>query len=274
MQPRHRLLILLVSLTLIGCKPLPPPPKPIDTANLNDLKDLKYFNAEKYDQSKIVSPLREESLKDSAMSIGAQGALSFRSEQIDNILIRDTNYLDQAFNFAPFILPNNVLPPVLVQGRQQLNLADDTTVRIADQTYHIEQQAKFVTTAPSWHDYLWMDFPKPAQPENGLLPKNPRESQIWDKYILEGWKQGLDQANNIFAENVSRLKRDYVGIALYRKLLDENMISSPFVATTSLGVTGDKNDISINDQVKRITALPELDPNASHWKPAIAQSEG
>lgn len=273
-MPIHKVLALFLFMLLGGCtQPFRPPPPPIDTANLSQLENLKYYNPDKVDKSKVVNPLRVESLKENSMTLGAQGALAARSEQIDAMLKKNEHYLDQAFNFNPLLLPNNVLPPVLAEGRNTFNLADNETIRIADQTYHIEKQARFVTVAPTWHDYLWMDFPKPEQPDNALLPKNPRESKVWDKYINEGWNQGLLQADSIFAENVARLKHDYVGMALYRKLVDENMISTPYVATSNLGVTGGGNNLNINDKVKRITALPELNPNAKSWKPAVAEPE-
>lgn len=270
-------LLITTTLTLVACssgKPPPPPQPPVDTTNLSDLENLKQFNASKYDMSKSVkgiNPIRVQALTEAGMTIGAQGALALRSQQIDTILTKDTKLLDQAFNFNALMLPNNVLPPVLVEGDRTLNLADDNTIRIADRTYKIDQQARFVTAPPTWHDYLWMDFPKPDKPDNSLLPKNKTETKVWDQAVQDGWKKGVDQANSIFAENVARLKRDYEGMALYKKLVDQNMVSTPYVATTALGVTGNGNQITINDKVKRITALPQLNPDAANWKPAVAQ---
>ncbi len=36
------------------------------------------------------------------------------------------------------------------------------------------------------------------------------------------------------------------------------MISPPFVARTELGITGDGDDMRVNDQVLRIVELPKL----------------
>jgi len=274
----RNLFLISVLMTMAACstsKPPPPPQPPVNTANLSDLQNnLKQYSATKYDLSKTpqgINPIRIQALNEAGMAIGAQGALAYRSEQIDAILTKDENLLDQAFNFNALMLPNNVLPPVLVEGDHTLNLADSKTIRIADQTYKIEQQARFATTSPSWHDYLWMDFKKPEKPDNSLLPKNKSELKIWQAAVTDGWKKGVGQANSIFAENVARLKRDYEGMALYKKLVNQNMASTPYVATMSLGVTGDGQQIAINDKVKRITALPQLNPDATNWKPAVAQ---
>ena len=70
----------------------------------------------------------------------------------------------------------------------------------------------------------------------------------------------------IFTDNLARLKRDYAGMVLYKKLLAQHMVSAPFVARTELGVTGGGSDMRINDQVLRITALPSLQSNSRKWK--------
>ena len=58
---------------------------------------------------------------------------------------------------------------------------------------------------------------------------------------------------------------------LYRKLLQEQMISQPFVSRTELGVTGDGTDMRINDQVLRIVELPKLQTSTNRWKPIIVR---
>lgn len=264
--------LFLLLCTVISCsKPLPPDRPSVDTANLSDLQGLKYFDASKYDMSKTTNPMRAEELKETAMTIGAQGGLAYRSQRIDQVLMQDKRNLNKAFNFNGLLLPHHVLPPVLLENRRQLRLDDPQTIRLADRSYRIAEQARFVTTVPTWRDYLWMDFPPPPPPNNALLPKTPSESKIWKEAVTTGWEQGITQANNIFEENVARLKRDYEGMTLYRKLLDQNMVSLPFVATTALGVTGDGSKVMINDNIQRITALPQLDPDAKHWKPVVAQ---
>ncbi|MFN7096542.1 MAG: type IV secretion system DotC family protein [Gammaproteobacteria bacterium] len=254
---------------LAGCTS--PPPKPIDTTNFNQLENLTQNNSPQKQLNKQINDIRLQALKDTALSVGAQGALAARSKDIDAMLAKDSRYLDRVFNFNALMLPNDVLPPVLLEGDNTENLADSTTIRISDKMYTIAQQAKFVSVPPTWHDYLWMSFPKPDAPDMSMLPKNKSEIAVWQKGIALGWKQGSEQANNIFADNVARLKRDYNGMILYHELVDQNMISVPFVASTNLGVTGGGNAMSVNDQVQRLTNLPTLNPNSQYWKPAINQ---
>ncbi len=245
--------------------------KPVDTTSFEALSDLTQGNDPQKKKNKEINQYRVEALKDVAMSVGAQGALAKRSIEIDAMLTKQSRYLDQIFNFTPLMLPHNVVPPVLLEGDRTLNLADSTTIRLSDKTYTIAVQAHFSTVPPTWHDYLWMSFPKPEEPETGLLPKNDHEQEVWKKYIKLGWTQGAEQAENIFSDNVARLKRDYQGMVLYRKLVDQNIVSLPYVATTNLGVTGGDDHMSVNDQVLRITTLPTLNPNSQYWKPGISQ---
>ena len=74
----------------------------------------------------------------------------------------------------------------------------------------------------------------------------------------------------ILEESVARIKEDFKGMVLYRKLLAMNMVSPPYVSNTDLGVTGDGNEIRIDDRVLRITALPALNVNSNEWRAALA----
>ena len=88
-----------------------------------------------------------------------------------------------------------------------------------------------------------------------------------------GWQKGIEQGYTIFQQNLARLKRDYRGMILYRKLLQEKMISAPFVSRTELGVTGNGSNMRINDQVLRIVELPKLQTNSRNWKAVVVQHE-
>ncbi len=246
----------------------------VDTTNLNQLENVHVAPQSHSTESGTLSDLRTKSLQDSAMSIGAQGGLAWESNEINEHMDVDRKYLETIFNFNAMMLSHGVLPPVLEEGDFTLNLADPNTIRVADRTYKIVAQARFATTAPNWRDYLWMDYSKPPLPDKTLLPKTPEEQKIWRDSIREGWESGIDQANSIFQQNLARLKRDYRGMILYRKLLQEKMISAPFVARTELGVTGDGSDMRINDQVLRIVELPQLQTNSHSWQAIVVPNNG
>ena len=217
--------------------------------------------------------IREMALKETALSLGAQSGLAWRAKYIDDQLVKQTRNLDAIYDFNALVLEHNVLPPVLLEGRNTLNLADTQTIRVSDRTYKVSKQAHFITTAPDWRQYLWMDYKKPAYPHISLLPKTKEERKIWNNYVEKGWENGVIQANTILEESIARIKEDFTGMILYRKLLAMNMVSPPYVSNTELGVTGDGDEIHIDDRVLRITALPALNINSEEWRAAVAKDE-
>ncbi len=244
-------------------------PQPINTTNLTQLQELRQVKVTK--NKNQPGHIRLQALKESGMTVGAQGALALRSKQIDKMLDHNVNYLNKIFDFNGLMLSKQIVPPVLQESHNSLSLSEgDNAIRIADRTYKILEQAHFTTTTPTWREYLYLNFKKPAVPDVTLLPKTVEEQKAWRRYVQEGWDNGITQANTIFAENIARLKRDYVGMALYKKLVDENMISQPIVAGANLGITGDGNQLSVNDQFMRITAKPSLNTNSRTWSPAVA----
>jgi defect-in-organelle-trafficking protein DotC len=244
----------------------------IDPSNINQLQAL---SAKKVDEKEggdsAVGQIRYKAIEDTALSLGAQAGLAAASQDINAHLEQDKKYLETIFNFNGMMLSHGVLPPVLVQSDNNLNLADADTIRIADKTYKIVKQARFATTPPTWREYLWQNYEKPEIPHKLLLPNNSEERKIWSRAIRIGWEKGQQQAYSIFQQNLAMLKRDYQGMILYRKLLQENMITPPYVSKTELGVTGTGDDMRINDQVLRITEHPQLQTDSNGWRAIVVK---
>ena len=221
--------------------------------------------------SSTINPIRLKAIQETATTLGARGALAWESLQIDRSLKGEVIHLNHVFNFNKLLINNNVLPPVITQSNNDLTLDNSDTIRLASKTYTIASPATFVTTAPTWRTYLWMNYPKPSMPSKTLLPTTKAEANVWNMYLQQGWNEGIRQANDIFQVNLDRLKRDYDGMVLYRELLAQRMVSAPYVAKADLGVTGDSNSIRIHDQVLRITANSQLQTNPSKWDPVITK---
>ena len=128
-----------------------------------------------------------------------------------------------------------------------------------------------MTTAPNWRNYLWLTHLPPQKPDNALLPVNRQERKIWKKATTLGWDYGIKQANSMFKNNLNKLTQDFQGMILYKTLLAQGMVSIPHVGLTELGITGDENEMRVNDYVLRITALPGLNLDPTEWNPAIRQ---
>ena len=244
-----------------------------DTSSLAGLQSMANTKVAKVGKMPSMSKIREMALKETALSLGAQSALAWRAKYIDDQLVKQSRNLDAIYDFNALTLEHNILPPVLLEGRSTLNLADDQTIRISDRTYKVAKQARFITTSPNWRQYLWMDYKQPEYPNITLLPKTREERLVWCSSVNKGWNNGVEQANTILEESIARIKEDFAGMILYRKLLAMNMVSPPYVSHTDLGVTGDGAEIHIDDRVLRITALPALNTNSSEWRAAVAKDE-
>ncbi|MBA2710979.1 MAG: type IV secretion system DotC family protein [Tatlockia sp.] len=268
----HSLLILLCLTLMVSCT-RSTNKVPLDTGSLAGLKAMANKESNKAARKRGRGKIREMALRETALSIGAQSGLAWRACAIDEQLTKLARRLDTIYDFNSLILDHNVLPPVLLEGRNTFNLADPQTIRVSDRVYKISKQARFVTTPPNWRQYLWMDYKRPDPPTSFLLPKNRRERQVWSYHVEKGWKDGIDQANVILEESIARIKEDYMGMILYRKLLAMNMVSPPFVSHTDLGITGDETELHIDDRILRITALPVLNTNSKEWIAAVSKDE-
>lgn len=244
-----------------------------DTSSLAGLQAMSNTKAARKHTKAKMGRIREMALREVALSLGAQAGLAWRANIIDQSLARQARNLDTVYDFNALVLEHNILPPVLLEGRNTLNLADTQNIRISDRTYKVSKQARFITTPPNWRQYIWMDYKKPEYPNQSLLPKTRQERKLWCIYVARGWRNGIEQANNILEESVARIKEDYSGMIMYRKLLAMNMVSPPFVSHTDLGVTGDESEMHIDDRVLRITALPRLNVNSEEWRAAVAKDE-
>ncbi len=269
MQRINLAAFLLSSLLLTGCASH----RAADTNTLAGLQALATSQTGIPDASGGVGHIRRQALEDTALSLGAQGGLAWAADEIDGRLEKDRWQLETIYNFNGMLLPHAVMPPVLVESNNNANLADPDTLRVSDKTYEIVKQARFVTTPPNWREYIWLHYSKPALPDRVLLPRTNAERKLWRDAVSRGWQKGIEQAYSIFQQNLARLKRDYSGMILYRKLLQEHMVSAPYVSHTDLGVTGDGANMHINDQVLRITVLPKLQTDSNSWHAIVVKHD-
>lgn len=256
---------LIIVLLLVGC---------VQSTKRTPLDMLQEIDQVKLDEQERESKLslRMASLKKNAFSIGAQAGLAYRTKLINKTLEANKSYLDTIFNFEPLMINTNIIPPVLIESRNTLQMYQDRkTIRVADQTYTILRQAFFSTTIPNWTYYLLMSYPEPDLNNNSLLPQNSDERELWKHRVEEGWHIGIKQADEILQTNLNRLKRDYQGMVRYRLLLAQNMVSAPEIAQRDLGVTGGGDTISINDKLFNIQSLPSLKADSTQWKTIITQ---
>jgi defect-in-organelle-trafficking protein DotC len=219
--------------------------------------------------------LRMPALRDTALSYGARGGLAWEARRINESLQRRSRELDRTWDFTSVAIraPNDVmvLPPVISQATDTWESSEaGKTLRIADESYEIVQQARFAPVAPLWHEYLLRAYTPPEAPPDSLLPRNAGERDAWRRWVTEGWMQGLRQAHDIFEDDLRRLERDFTGMIRYKALLEKGMVSPPVVAEGRMGTTGSGRDMRVNDRAMRITADPQLVTDPARWSAPVS----
>jgi defect-in-organelle-trafficking protein DotC len=181
--------------------------------------------------------------------------------------------LDNAFNFTPLMMyGNRLMPPIVTQAGSSFDLRDPKLAVGSDKTFRIFKDARIVTLAPSWRDYMYKEFGVIDDINSLLSPKDETEQQLWRNAVLKGWSEGQDQAHRIFKINLNRLMRDFNGVIQYLLLADQGVMSKPQLATGKYSVreSEDGQALDINQVVYRLTENAEFQ-DVNVWKIATSQ---
>lgn len=238
------------------------------------LQDIKPSNdAKEFAEGTMPLDIRRDAVIEAALSFGARGGLAMRTYEISQNLKRQTSYMDKVYNFRSLLIaaPSGLLiePPVITEAVDAMIIdTDGQTAAVSDRIYNINRNAKIVTTARDWRDYLSRDWGKVKNPPDILMPENDEEREMWEEKVAEGWKQGYEQADEIFEADLSRLVADFSGMVRYRKLLAQGMVSPPYANQVDRGVTGGGSEMRIGDRAIQLTGTPQLISGHDQWKPA------
>ena len=105
-------------------------------------------------------------------------------------------------------------------------------------------------------------------PPDILRPENDEERAEWIAWVRKGWDDGVEQADDIFQDDLNQLLGDYRGMVRYRMLLAQGMITPPYALQVDRGITGDSKVMRIGDRAVEITGAPQFMPGAEGWQPA------
>ena len=222
-----------------------------------------------------VQLMRPKAIREAARLITFQTAMSWRYGQLVSETERYSAVMDTAFNFAPLMLTQGealIMPPLLTRAGASMRIEDNATATAAKTTYELLEPARYIAVVPNWREFLMADdFPEPEQPNPAVLPKNAEERAIWRTAVREAWEQGLVEADQLYADNVSRMARSYRGVMLYHLLTAQHLMSRVNTASADLGTrrSDNGNKLNIGQKVYRITA-----PSAFTVAPAASRKKG
>jgi defect-in-organelle-trafficking protein DotC len=212
-------------------------------------------------------------LKDAAISYAAQAGYQHRVWQIMRQLERDSIKLSKTYDFnrVAHIAPREtgiILPPVVSRATAAINVDDSGLAAVAaDEYYRIEIPGRIVTVVPTWRDYLVIPLEKPAEPEDEFLPQNREEKQVFDRFAAEGWQAGVEQADEALQINFAQLKRDYLGMVEFRKMVQAGLIRDIVIQSSERRSAGEGEELFIGERRVRIVDAARFVRDPRHWKP-------
>lgn len=239
---------------------------------LQDVKSLERDNIAFGDDSGLPFDIRAEALREGAISYGARAGLAWRTYEIRQQLDSKGRYLDKVYDFSNLLIPAPsgflIEPPIVSESLNAMLIeSDGMQAAVTDKIYSIVNNAKIVSTARTWRTYLEREWGETAPPPDILRPQDDDERDLWEQLVEIGWREGVNQANEIFQDDLNLLNADFTGMVRYRTLLAQNMVSPPYALQVDRGVTGSANQMRVGDRAVQITGVPELITGSESWQP-------
>lgn len=249
----------------------PPPPTIEELENIPKINKLpKEFEK---GENNLPIEMRTDALREAALSYGARGGLAWRTWEIRQELETRAAYLDKVFDFRNLLIPAPsgllIEPPVISESMNALIIdGGGMNAAVADRVYDMVSNARITSAARVWRNYLERDWGNVAEPPDILRPNSAEERAEWIERIREGWALGIDQANEIFQDDLNELSTDYQGMVRYRTLLAQGMVTPPYAMQVDRGVTTDNRSLRVGDRAVQIANPPAFVAGSETWQPA------
>lgn len=217
--------------------------------------------------------IKGDAQKEAALSYGARGGLAWRTWHIRQELEERARYLDKVFDFRQLLIPAPsgllIEPPIISESLDAMIIDNKgMDAAVADRVLMINRNARIVSAPRTWRAYLERQWGDTQQPPDILRPSNKEEREKWAANVKEGWQKGIEQADEIFQQDLSQLVGDYQGMIRYRTLLAQGMVSPPYALQVDRGVTGGGDEMRIGNRGVSLTELPKLQTGYKEWQPA------
>ncbi|MBO6727860.1 MAG: type IV secretory system conjugative DNA transfer family protein [Rhizobiaceae bacterium] len=279
--------LLVVSFALTACETLQPKddllaePEPIFVGGPDDFRSdrppasfaefSRRTRRGNYETS--VEEERYDLLREAAVSYAAQAGYQHRVWEVMRQLERDSGRLSRSFDFnrVAYRAPREtgyILPPVVSRATAAINV-DETgqSAVAADEFYRLEIPGRIVTIVPTWRDYLVIPLEEAAEPEDDFLPQNKEEKQVFDRFAAEGWQAGVEQADEALELNFARLRRDYLGMVEYRRMVQAGLVRELVIESSERRSAGDGDELFIGERRVQIVSAARFVRDPSQWRP-------
>ena len=225
---------------------------------------------EKDNESSDEDSLRMQALRTSAIEYGSDAGFYWQAHQFDQYLKHHEKNLDLIYDFSPLMIRDDggrLLQPAVISESVKVARVSDNgqAIRTVAHHYRVLQPTRFALQPPTWRDYLPI-YAKPPEKRLMVKPKK-KELQEWRRFVIEGFRAGVTQADLTIRSNMAMLARDRAGMVRYHILLQQGLVDPPTIDSAYHGVTGGGTEMAIEDRVLTIRMPASLNPNTSDWEP-------
>ncbi len=112
------------------------------------------------------------------------------------------------------------------------------------------------------------------EPDIEFLPQDDDERKVFDAYLAEGWKVGEGMANDALKAAMNDLRRDYLGMVEYRRLVDAGLIKELAIRWEERHASTAPNELFIGERTVRIVDAATFVRDPKHWKPVTRKFDG
>lgn len=214
----------------------------------------------------------------SAYEYAVRKGMQSQMRKINTMISKNERNLDAIYNFSPLMIQGKVVPPVLTEMKDIIQVPNTSTFKSTSVLYQIDKQAYFSTTPPNWRSYL--TFPESTftiqfeeMPTKELAPKGSKQLAEWEKATKRGWVDGEKQANDIFKYSMNKLNRDYIGMTRFHEFVVQGKVSMPSISNSSIALANNGSAMAIDQSMLVIRSLPSFEGNMMKWNNFIAPVE-
>lgn len=211
-----------------------------------------------------------------ALAWASQAGLAYRGREIAALLEQRAKELSAVFDFRALMLDRGgflVLPPVLAETRDAIRITDGMAAS-ARRVLRISAGERIVGAPPTWRDWLEREWEPARRPSPVLFPRDDAERERWERWLEEGWRRGVQLANDIYESDLERLEAAFVGVVRWHRLHQAAMVSAPETQSEHTAVSGHERLMRIGETVVRLDERARFNLAPREWKPAPEPAGG
>ena len=212
-------------------------------------------------------------LREAALSYAAQAGYERRVWEIMRQLEADSGTLSASFDFnrVAYRAPREtgyILPPVVSRATAAINVEENGRSAVAsDEYYRLEIPGRITTVVPTWRDYLVIPLEEPAQQNDDFLPQDQDEKRVFARFAAEGWQAGVEQADEALDLNFARLRRDYLGMVEYRRMVEAGLVTELVIRDSEARSAGEGDELFIGERRVQIVNAATFVRDPANWRP-------